>query len=178
MGERTAQKPITVPQGVKVEVRDAEVFVKGKKGELTMRFSPQVGVQQEEAVLKVFPKSTEAKTKAIAGTTRALLQNMVQGVDQGFSKKLELVGIGYRAQAKNTVLDLVVGYSHPVNVKAPQGITFETPSQTEIFIKGCDKQLVGQMAAKIRHFRPPEPYKGKGIRYAGEVIRMKETKKK
>ncbi|MBI4356908.1 MAG: 50S ribosomal protein L6 [Gammaproteobacteria bacterium] len=178
MGERIAQKPITIPQGVVVQVEDFRVSVKGKKGEQAIPISPHVAVVSEEGVLKVSLKGTHPKAKAIAGTTRSILQNMVQGVTEGFSKKLELVGIGYRAQAKNTILDLSVGYSHPIQVKGEKGITFETPSQTEIFVKGPDKQLVGQTAAMIRHFRPPEPYKGKGIRYAGEVIRMKETKKK
>lgn len=178
MAGRVAKKPVLVPSGVEISITNQRVIVKGKKGQLSTDIPLSVSVVKEENLLKLESKGNSKFSESIAGTIRALLHNMVVGVTEGFTKKLELVGIGYRAQAKGSALDLVVGYSHPVKVQAPAGVTFETPSQTEILIKGSDKQVVGQLAAKIRQLRSPEPYKGKGIRYSGEVINMKETKKK
>ena len=175
---RVAKKPVLIPSTVDVSITDQQVTVKGKKGQLSVVIPSTLSVLKENNVLQLNSKEESQSSQSIAGTMRALLNNMVVGVTDGFTKKLELVGIGYRAQTKGSTLDLAVGLSHPVQVQAPAGVTFETPSQTEILIKGPDKQVVGQMAARIRQLRPPEPYKGKGIRYAGEVIHMKETKKK
>jgi len=172
---RVAKNPITMPKGVDVNIGDALVSVKGPKGALELKLHPMIGFVQEDGQIKVQMKSDSAV--AMAGTFRSLLNNMVLGVTEGFEKKLQLVGVGYRANAQNNTLDLALGFSHPVKYQAPKGVTIETPSQTEIVVKGCDKQKVGQAAAEIRAFRPPEPYKGKGVRYADERVVRKEAKK-
>jgi len=154
------------------------VTVKGKKGSLQLNLHPAVEIVNKDNVLTFAPRDQSPKSDAMAGTFRALLNNMVTGVTAGFEKKLELVGVGYRAQVQGKALNLTLGFSHPVVYPIPEGITAETPSQTEIVVKGVDKQKVGQVAAEIRAFRPPEPYKGKGVKYAGEVIARKEAKKK
>ena len=174
---RIAKAPIRLPAGVQVRIDDAAtVSVEGPKGSLSMAVHQSVMLQQSAGVVTVAPRDERAWS--MAGTMRALLSNCVVGVSQGFQKKLELVGVGYRAQAKDRTLNLSLGLSHPVAFAIPKGITIETPSQTEIVITGVDKQAVGQVAADIRAYRPPEPYKGKGIRYAGESILRKEAKKK
>ena len=177
---RVGKKPIGVPAGVSVTINGQHVALKGNKGAAEMQVHPWVAVQQEGGELKVNPRaiSNEAKYRAMTGTMRALLNNMVIGVTQGFQRKLQLVGVGYRAQAQGRVLNLTLGFSHPVEFKVPEGITIETPSQTEIIVRGVDKQQVGEVAAKIRAYRPPEPYKGKGVRYSDETIILKEAKKK
>ena len=173
---RVAKAPITLPKGVEVKLDGQNVAVKGSKGELKFTVHKTVVVAQEDGALQV--SSPGEKSWAMAGTMRALLSNMVVGCSEGFEKKLELRGVGYRAQAKGKVLDLTLGFSHPVQFEVPEGIEITTPSQTEVVITGIDKQRVGQAAAKIRAFRPPEPYKGKGVRYVGEYVAMKEGKKK
>lgn len=175
---RVAKSPITLPSGVDVKLDGQSVTVKGSKGELSHTVHGMVEVTQEDGVLKVAPRKEERSAWALAGTTRALVNNMVAGVSQGFERKLELIGVGYRAQAKGKVLNLTLGFSHPVDYDVPEGITIETPSQTEIVVKGADKQQVGQVAANIRSYRPPEPYKGKGVRYSDEYVIRKEAKKK
>lgn len=174
---RIAKAPIRLPAGVQVRIDDAAtVSVQGPKGSLSMAVHQSVVLQQSTDVVTVAPRNEQAWS--MAGTMRALLNNCVVGVSQGFQKKLELVGVGYRAQAKDRTLNLSLGLSHPVAFPIPEGIAIETPSQTEIVITGMDKQAVGQVAANIRAYRPPEPYKGKGIKYAGESILRKEAKKK
>lgn len=175
---RVAKKPIPLPNGVEVKVDGQQVEVKGAKGALVHTLHPDVQVTQDSGVLNVAPRTSDKLADAIAGTTRAVVANMVAGVSTGFQKKLELQGVGYRAQAQGTAVNLQLGFSHPVLYKLPEGITVQTPSQTEIIISGADRQRVGQVAAEIRGVRPPEPYKGKGVRYAGERVRRKETKKK
>lgn len=172
---RVAKKPIPLPKGVEVSVNEEQIQVKGPKGTLSERRPSGVEVKVEDG--NVHLAAANEGGWAMAGTLRALLNNMVTGVSQGFERKLELVGVGYRASMQGRDLNLSLGFSHPVVFKAPEGITIETPSQTEILVKGSDKQVVGQVAANIRAFRPPEHYKGKGIRYAGEKIIMKEAKK-
>jgi large subunit ribosomal protein L6 len=175
---RVANNPITLPAGVEVLLSGQEVRVKGKLGELTWIVHDKVALKQEDNVV-TFEYSFEDKSaRALAGTTRALVANMVNGVSEGFERKLKLVGVGYRAQVAGKVINLSLGFSHPVAVDLPEGITAEAPSQTELTIKGISKQEVNQVAANIRALRPPEPYKGKGVRYADEVIQMKEGKKK
>ena len=171
---RVAKQPITLPKGVECQVAADGITVKGPKGTLKMHAIPGVEIKNADGHLTCADGSAETK---FAGTTRALLANMVQGVSQGYERKLELVGVGFRAALQGKSLNLSLGFSHPVVFPAPEGITLETPSPTEIIIKGADKQQVGQTAAKIRGFRPPEPYKGKGVRYAGERITLKEAKK-
>ena len=173
---RIANKPVDLPSGVDIKLDGQNVRAKGSKGEMELSLHPSVKVVQEEGVLKVQAENKESV--AMAGTMRSLLNNLVVGVSQGFEKKLELVGVGYRAQAKGKTLNLSLGFSHPVDYAVPEGITIETPSQTEIVVKGFDKQKVGQVAAEIRSYRPPEPYKGKGVKYADERIVRKEAKKK
>jgi large subunit ribosomal protein L6 len=176
---RVASKPVELPQGVTATVADTSVAVKGAKGNLTLALKPGIKVEQEEKQLLV--KVAEAGAEginAIAGATRAHLANMILGVSKGYDRKLELVGVGYRAAVQGRMLNLTLGFSHPIAFAIPEGITIETPSQTEILIKGIDRQKVGQVAAEIRGFRPPEPYKGKGVRYSGEQITLKEAKKK
>ncbi len=175
---RIAKEPVVLPQGVEFSLSGTTVALKGAKGSLSMELNSEVELTQHENQITVKPRSGSRFSTAIAGTTRSLLANMVLGVADGFEKKLELVGVGYRAQCEGNKLNLTLGFSHPVNFKVPEGITIETPSQTEIVVKGTDKQLVGQVAAEIRRFRPPEPYKGKGVRYANERVMMKEAKKK
>jgi len=175
---RVANKPVELPSGVEVNINGQEVSVKGSKGTLSHTVHASVEVSQEDNVLKFAPRNKEKQSTALAGTTRALMSNMVTGVSTGFERKLELVGVGYRAKAQGKKLNLTLGLSHPVDYEAPEGVTIETPSQTEIVVKGIDKQLIGQVCANIRAWRPPEPYKGKGIRYAGEHIVRKEAKKK
>lgn len=175
---RVAKQPVEIPAGVNVSVSGQNVSVKGSKGALDFTVHEAVEIKLDENVLTVHPKSELKSEIALTGTMRALINNMVTGVSSGFEKKLNLVGVGYRAQAKGNVLDLTLGFSHPVNYQVPEGITVETPSQTEVVIKGVDKQVVGQVAAQIRAYRPPEPYKGKGIRYSDEVVVRKEAKKK
>lgn len=172
---RIANSPIAVPQGVEFSHSNGQVKVKGKSGSLEMNLHPEVDLEVEEGVIRVSPRQPEGM--AMAGTMRALINNMIQGVTEGFEKRLNLVGVGYRAQVQGKKLNLQLGFSHPVDFEIPEGITVETPSQTEVVIKGTDKQLVGQVAAEIRGFRPPEPYKGKGVRYADERVVMKEAKK-
>jgi len=167
-----------VPSGVTVTLSDGSLAVKGAKGELKFALDRDVEVVQEDGVLQVRQAGAGHQAHAMAGTTRALLNNMVVGVSQGFERRLTLVGVGYRAQAQGKVLNLTLGFSHPVNYAVPEGVTIETPSQTEIVVRGVDKQKVGQVAAEIRAYRPPEPYKGKGVRYSDEVVVRKETKKK
>jgi len=176
---RVAKQPIPLPQGVSATISADAVTVKGGKGTMSLPLnSRHVKVVQDGNVLKIEKASDEREADMVAGSTRAHLANIVQGVSKGYERKLELVGVGYRAQAQGKNLNLTLGFSHPVVYVAPEGITIETPSQTEIIIKGSDIQKVGQVAADIRAFRPPEPYKGKGVRYAGEKIELKEAKKK
>jgi large subunit ribosomal protein L6 len=175
---RIAKEPVELPKGVEFKQDGNVVTVKGSKGELSMELNSEVELSQDEGVLKLAPRSGSRFAMAVTGTMRSLLSNMAQGVTEGFEKKLELVGVGYRAQAQGKNLNLQLGFSHPVVYVAPEGISIETPSQTEVLIKGTDKQAVGQVAAEIRRFRPPEPYKGKGVRYANERVVLKEAKKK
>jgi large subunit ribosomal protein L6 len=175
---RVAKKPISIPSGVDVRMDGNNVIVKGAKGQLQHSVHRDIAVAQENGALQVTVTREGSETNALAGTTRALLNNMVTGVTAGFERKLTLVGVGYRAQVQGKVLNLTLGFSHPVAYPIPAGITIETPSQTEIVVKGIDKQQLGQVAAEIRAYRPPEPYKGKGVRYADEQIVLKEAKKK
>lgn len=175
---RIAKVPVELPQGVEFQQSGNVVTIKGSKGALTLELNSEVELSQDEGALKVAPRSGSRFSIAVAGTTRALLANMTQGVTEGFERKLELVGVGYRAQAQGNKLNLTLGFSHPVVYTVPEGVSVETPSQTEVVVKGTDKQKVGQVAAEIRRFRPPEPYKGKGVRYAGERVVTKEAKKK
>lgn len=175
---RIGKEPVSVPANVEVNLSSSEVSVKGPLGKLQRSINSAVTVEREGDALLVKVANDSRQANAMSGTMRALLANMVQGVTSGFEKKLSLVGVGYRAQAANETLNLTLGFSHPVVYKMPEGIKVETPSQTEILIKGIDKQKVGQVAAEVRAFRKPEPYKGKGVRYADEVIVMKEAKKK
>ena len=174
---RIANSPVSVPKGVEINIQGGQLQVKGSKGELSHEIHALVDVTQEDGVIKFAPNDKSHFAEAMAGTTRALVKNMVTGVSQGFEKKLEIVGVGYRAQVQGKALNLTLGFSHPVNYKIPEGITIETPSQTEIVVKGMDKQQVGQVAANLRAYRPPEPYKGKGVKYANEHIVRKEAKK-
>ena len=175
---RVANSPVEVPAGVTVTLSDQEITVKGSKGTLAQRIHGKVEVKQEENVLTFAARDGAKQSRALAGTTRALVGNMVTGVTQGFEKKLVLNGVGYRAKAAGKSVDLTLGFSHPVVYDLPEGVTAESPSQTEIVLKSASKQLLGQVAADIRAFRPPEPYKGKGVRYADEHVRRKEAKKK
>lgn len=175
---RVAKRPIPLPAGVDIAIEGQVVAAKGPKGAMQLTLHPAVTVVREDNQLQVASVSTTADHRALAGTMRALLNNMVTGVSAGFERKLQLVGVGYRAQAQGKTLTLSLGYSHPIEYSAPEGVTLETPSQTEILVKGVDRQRVGQTAAEIRAFRPPEPYKGKGVRYADETIVIKEAKKK
>ncbi|YCO03417.1 50S ribosomal protein L6 [Vibrio sp. VNB-15] len=175
---RVAKAPVAIPAGVEVKLNGQEITVKGAKGELTRVVNNAVVVAQEDNNLTFGPKEGFANAWAQAGTARALVNNMVVGVTEGFTKKLTLKGVGYRAAIKGNAVGLTLGFSHPVEHELPAGIKAECPSQTEIIITGCDKQLVGQVAADIRSYRQPEPYKGKGVRYADENVRTKEAKKK
>jgi large subunit ribosomal protein L6 len=173
---RIGRKPISIPSGVTVTVDGSTVKVKGPKGELSRTFEPSMKVRQEGTELLVERPNDEKREKALHGLTRALLSNMVTGVTEGFKKTLEIIGVGYRAEKKGKNLVVNVGYSHPVNYPEPEGITLTTPAPTTIVVEGVDKQKVGQVAAELREFRPPEPYKGKGIRYQGEQVRRKAGK--
>lgn len=173
---RIGKMPVTIPSGVDVTINGTTVTVKGKKGELTRTFQPTMIIEQEGDQIIIKPADEERQTNAFWGLTRSLINNMVIGVSEGFEKKLELVGVGYRAALKGRDLELQLGFSHPVLVKAPEGITFEVPSQNEITVSGSSKEQVGQVAADIRKWRKPEPYKGKGIRYVGEYVRRKAGK--
>ena len=175
---RVGKSPINVPSGTQVSITGSIVEVKGALGVLSRKISDIVKVSQENGILSVLPANDSREARALHGTTRAVIANMVTGVTTGFQKKLTLVGVGYRAQAQGDKLNLSLGFSHPVVHQMPAGIKVETPQQTEVLIKGVDKQLVGQVAADVRGYRPPEPYKGKGVRYADERVVMKETKKK
>lgn len=175
---RIANAPVEIPGGVEVTLSGQELSIKGSKGDLSLDIHELVEIKQEENSLKVAAVNTTKQSHALSGTFRALVNNMVTGVSQGFEKQLELIGVGYRAQAQGRKLNLSLGFSHPVEYQAPEGIEIETPSQTQVIVKGIDKQLVGQVSAEIRAFRPPEPYKGKGVRYANEYVKRKEAKKK
>ena len=175
---RIANKPIEMPSGVNLTIKGQTISAKGPKGELSLTVHGDVSIEQNDNVLTFKPASDAKSAVAMTGTMRSLANNIVTGVSQGFEKRLALVGVGYRAQAKGKVLNLALGFSHPVDYPVPEGITIETPSQTEIVVTGCDKQKVGQVSAEIRAFRPPEPYKGKGVKYADEQIIRKEAKKK
>ena len=175
---RIANTPVSIPSGVEIKLSGQELSVKGVKGALSLTIHDLVEIKQEESQIKVSAAESTKKSHALSGTFRALVHNMVFGVTQGFEKQLELIGVGYRAQAQGKKLNLSLGFSHPVEYEAPEGISVETPSQTQIIVKGIDKQLVGQVSADIRSFRPPEPYKGKGVRYLNEYIKRKEAKKK
>jgi large subunit ribosomal protein L6 len=172
---RVAKQPISVPKGVDIKIDNGAVTVKGAKGTLSIHALPGVSVAVDNGVLNVVV--AEGAEDKFGGTARALIANMVKGVTDGYERKLELVGVGYRAAMQGKTLNLSLGFSHPVEFVAPDGITIEVPGQTEVLVKGADKQRVGEVAAKIRGFRPPEPYKGKGVRYAGEKITLKEAKK-
>jgi large subunit ribosomal protein L6 len=174
---RIANAPVALASGVTINLNGQQITVKGGKGELSWDIHNDVKVIEEDGVLKVSANNSSKPARALAGTTRALVNNMVKGVSDGFERKLEIIGVGYRAQMKGKVLNLALGYSHPIIFDVPDGVSVETPSQTEILIKGVDKQLVGQVAANIRAFRKPEPYKGKGVRYSDEQIVRKEAKK-
>jgi large subunit ribosomal protein L6 len=174
---RIGRKPISVPDAVSIEVAPGRVAVKGPKGELTQVLSSEMKVEQSDGVLTVERPTNRGEHRALHGLTRSLIANMVEGVTDGFEKRLEIQGVGYRAQLKGKNLELALGYSHPVAVEAPEGIEFEVPQPTEIVVRGIDKQLVGQTAADIRKRRPPEPYKGKGIRYRGEHVMRKVGKR-
>jgi len=175
---RVAKNPVVVPSGVEVTLATGEISMKGPLGTLKQALSGEVSVVREGDSLLCKAQNDSMQADAMSGTIRALLANMVHGVSKGFERKLTLVGVGYRAQAAGDTLNLTLGYSHPVSYKMPAGIKVETPTQTEIVLKGADKQRVGQVAAEIRAFREPEPYKGKGVRYSDEVVILKETKKK
>lgn len=175
---RVAKNPVAVPGGVEVTLTDNEVSVKGPLGTLKQALSPDISVMREGNNLLCKPLNDSTQANAMSGTIRALMANMVQGVSKGFERKLTLVGVGYRAQAAGDTLNLTLGYSHPVSYKMPAGVKVETPTQTDIVLKGANRQQVGQVAAEIRAFREPEPYKGKGVRYSDEVVILKETKKK
>ena len=174
---RIAKEPVKIPQDVKVVLDGNQISVEGKKGSLSLNFPEDVILEVQEETVKVRAVDQSKKAKALSGTIRALVQNLVTGVSVGFEYKLEIVGVGYRAQAKGKTLNLSLGFSHPVDFQIPDGVTIDTPTQTEVVVKGIDKQLVGQVAANIRAYRKPEPYKGKGVRYAGEQIVKKEAKK-
>ncbi|ROQ17111.1 MULTISPECIES: 50S ribosomal protein L6 [Marinimicrobium] len=175
---RVANSPVEVPSAVKVTLQGQSLSVKGGKGTLALEIHDSVEIQQEENLLKFTARDGAKQSRALAGTMRALVGSMVKGVDQGFEEKLQLVGVGYRAKASGKTVNLSVGYSQPIDYTLPEGVTAECPAQTEIVLKSADKQLLGQVASEIRALREPEPYKGKGIRYASEQVRRKEAKKK
>lgn len=175
---RVGKMPIAIPDGVTVSLSDGQITVKGALGTLSRNLSEHVRVKEENKSLMIERTNESREAQAMWGTTRALLNNMVQGVSKGFERRLTLVGVGFRAQAQGDTLNMSLGFSHPVAHKMPAGVKCETPSQTEIILKGVDKQVVGQVAAEVRAYRRPEPYKGKGVRYVDEVVKLKETKKK
>lgn len=175
---RVANNPVNLPSGVEITQSGQTLSVKGSKGSLSMDVHPAVEVKQEEGTLRFVALNSSKESRAMSGTTRALVNNMVEGVSAGFERKLELQGVGYRAKVTGDVINLTLGFSHPVDYKLPEGISAEAPTVTEVILRGVDKQKIGHVAAEIRAFRPPEPYKGKGVRYAGEQVRRKEAKKK
>ena len=175
---RVANAPISLPKGVELTLDGQQVKVKGAKGQLDLTVHPSVTVERDGDEVKLAGRPEQPNSVAMAGTMRSLVNNMVVGVSSGFEKRLELVGVGYRAQMQGNSLSLALGYSHPIDFEPPEGVSIETPSQTQVVVSGSDKQKVGQAAANIRAFRPPEPYKGKGIKYADEIIVRKEAKKK
>ncbi|MCZ2722498.1 50S ribosomal protein L6 [Marinomonas sp. 15G1-11] len=175
---RVAKSPVTLPTGVDVTLNGQHLVVKGGKGSLELNAHQNVEVAQQDNVITFAPRDGAKQSRALAGTMRSLVNNMVIGVSQGFEKRLLLQGVGYRAAVKGNVLNLSLGFSHPVEYELPAGVTAECASQTEVVLRGIDKQVIGQVAAEVRGFRPPEPYKGKGVRYADEVVRRKEAKKK
>lgn len=175
---RVAKNPVTVPAGVEVKFGMNAIVIKGKNGELSLPLTDSVVIELNDGQLIFSSKDDRKEAGAMSGTMRALVNNMVKGVSEGFEKKLQLIGVGYRAQAQGKVLNLSLGFSHPIVYEMPEGVSVQTPSQTEIILTGADKQVVGQVAAEIRAYRPPEPYKGKGVRYVGEIVAMKEAKKK
>ena len=175
---RVAKAPVTLPEGTSVTLNGQQVEVKGKNGSLSLHLHDLVELKQEDNVVTLAPVKDTKEAWMHTGTVRALLNNMVQGVSEGFERRLQLIGVGYRAQAAGNVVNLNLGFSHPIAYNLPEGVTAESPSQTEIVLKSNDKQKLGQAAAKIRSFRPPEPYKGKGVRYSDEVVLRKEAKNK
>jgi large subunit ribosomal protein L6 len=175
---RIAKAPVSIPAGVDFKRDGQTVVVKGKKGEMSLDIHSSVVLEQEDNALKFSAANESREAVALSATMRVLVNNMVKGVSEGFEKKLVLNGVGYRAKASGNTLNLSLGFSHPIDYELPEGVKADTPSQTEVVISGADKQKVGQVAAEIRAFRPPEPYKGKGVRYADEYVRRKETKKK
>lgn len=175
---RIAKKPVELVDGAKAVVNGNQIVIEGKNGKLELNLHDAVAVKQEEGQLIVAPKIEDKSSWAMAGTMRSLLNNMVVGVTEGFKKELKLVGVGYRATMQGNSLNLTLGYSHPIDFAVPEGVKIEAPSQTDLVVTGADKQLVGEVCAKIRAFRPPEPYKGKGVRYADEYVKLKEAKKK
>ncbi len=174
---RVEKRPVAVAQGVEIALDADALTVKGPKGSLSLLHHSEVEIVNDEDGLAVSPRSGSRFARAMAGTTRSLISNMVTGVSSGFERKLQLVGVGYRARVEGQTVHLALGFSHPIVYQVPEGVTVEAPSQTEMLIKGIDKQKVGQVAAELRSFRPPEPYKGKGVRYADERISLKEAKK-
>lgn len=178
MVSRVAKSPVNVPSGVEVTFASGELKVKGKNGHLVQKIHKLVKLDYKENIIQIMPANSSTESNALAGTIRALVNNMIIGVTDGFEKKLEMIGVGYRAKAAGKSLNISAGFSHPVDIQMPDGVTVETPSNTEIVLKGPDKQKVAQIAANIRAVRPPEPYKGKGIRYSGEHVVRKEGKKK
>jgi len=175
---RAEKNPVEIPSGVDININGQDVTVKGSKGTLAQTIHDTVDVSKDDNLVKFKPRGKDKASQAQTGTARALIRNMILGVSDGFEKKLTLIGVGYRAQAQGSKLNLALGFSHPIDYQMPEGISVETPSQTEIVIKGINKQVVGQVAAEIRAFRPPEPYKGKGVRYSDEHVVRKEAKKK
>ena len=175
---RVAKNPVTIPAGVEVKLGTNEISVKSGSNALSLAVNQQVEIKQDDNLLTFTARDGSKQANAMAGTTRSLVNNMVLGVGEGFVKKLQLIGVGYRAQAQGGKINLTLGFSRPVEYQLPDGVSVETPSQTEILLKSADKQLLGQVASEIRAFRPPEPYKGKGVRYADEQVRRKEAKKK
>jgi large subunit ribosomal protein L6 len=173
---RIGKQPVVVPQGVDVTLNGHTLRVKGKNGELSLDVHPEMQLEIDDAEIRVQRPSDASRHKALHGLTRSLVANMVEGVTDGFTRTLEIVGVGYRAEMKGKTLNMALGFSHPINFESPDGVTIETPNQTTVVVKGADKQAVGQAAAVIRGFRPPEPYKGKGVRYQGEQIRRKAGK--
>jgi large subunit ribosomal protein L6 len=174
---RIGRQPVPIPEGVQIDLEPGHVSVKGPKGELAQRVNPDMKLQIEDGTLTVARPTERGEHRALHGLTRSLIANMVQGVTEGFEKRLEIQGVGYRARLQGKALELNVGFSHTVSVSAPEGIDFEVPQPTQVIVRGIDKQLVGETAARIRRVRPPEPYKGKGIRYAGEQVRRKVGKR-
>jgi large subunit ribosomal protein L6 len=174
---RIGKQPIEIPDGVEVDVKPGSVTVKGPKGELSQIVDPDMKVELDNGTVKVERPTDRGEHRALHGLTRSLIANMVQGVTDGYERRLEIQGVGYRAQLKGKALEMALGYSHPVTIQAPDGIEFEVPQPTEVVVRGIDKQLVGEIAARVRKSRPPEPYKGKGVRYAGEHVSRKVGKR-